>query len=200
VRPDQLEADALKAAKRTLRQQSAAARSAAVGKLAPDAAGERVGELVLAAVPLPVEGVVSGYWPVGDELDIRPLLMRLHGAGHRIGLPVVTARGEPLRFRCWEPGAPMMAAAYGIQIPGAAAPEVVPAVVLAPMLAFDRAGYRLGYGGGFYDRTLAGLRMAGRVMAVGVAYAAQEVAAVPREATDQRLDWIVTEDEAIRMK
>ncbi len=200
VRPDQLEAAALKAAKRALRLAAASMRAAAAGALAPAEAGARIAERVLAAVPPAPGCVVSGYWPMGDELDIRPLLTRLHRMGHPIGLPVVTGRGQTLRFRRWEPGTPMVEASFGIRIPEAGAPEVVPEFVLVPMLAFDRAGYRLGYGGGFYDRTLAALRRAGPVAAVGVAFAAQEVATVPRDPLDQPLDWIVTEGEAIRVK
>jgi 5-formyltetrahydrofolate cyclo-ligase len=88
---------------------------------------------------------------------------------------------------------------FRVLTPPPEAPEVTPAVILAPLLAFDRAGYRLGYGGGFYDRTIARLRAAGKVLVIGVAYAAQEVPAVPRDATDQKLDWIVTEDGARRI-
>jgi 5-formyltetrahydrofolate cyclo-ligase len=199
VRPGQPEQQALAGAKRALRKAAAAARAEAASRLAPADAGARVAELLLASVPVAAGIAVSGYWPVADELDVRPLLTRLHGLDHAIGLPVVAARGEPLRFRRWEPGAPMVAAAYGILVPDETAPEIVPRLVLVPMLAFDRGGWRLGYGGGFYDRTLAVLRQAGPVLAAGVAFAAQEVAAVPRDPLDQRLDWIVTEREAIRV-
>lgn len=199
VRPDQPGQEVAAGAKRALRRAAAAARADAAGRLAPADAGARMAERLLASVPVAAGIAVSGYWPVADELDVRPLLARLHSQGHVIGLPVVVARGQPLRFRRWEPGAPMAAAHYGILVPGETAPEIVPGLVLVPMLAFDRGGWRLGYGGGFYDRTLARLRQAGPVLAVGVAFAAQEVAAVPRDPLDQRLDWIVTECEAIRV-
>jgi 5-formyltetrahydrofolate cyclo-ligase len=134
----------------------------------------------LAAVTLAPGLVVSGYWPQPEELDCRPLLLTLHRAGHPVGLPVIARRGEPLAFRLWQPERPLIAGTYGIAVPPDDAPVVVPALVLAPLLAFDAAGYRLGYGGGFYDRTLEKLAAGGNVVAVGVAYAAQEVPAVPR--------------------
>lgn len=199
MRPDQREPETPKAAKRALRLAAASARAAAAEALPPAEAGGFVAERLLGAVTLPEGCVVSGYWPVGDELDVRPLLTQLHGMGHPIGLPVVIARGQPLGFRRWEPGTPMVEATYGIRVPEAGAPELVPAFLVVPLLAFDRAGHRLGYGGGFYDRTLAALRRTGPVLAVGVAFAAQEVAAVPRDPLDQRLDWIVTEREVIRV-
>ncbi len=117
---------------------------------------------------------VAGYWPMVDELDVRPLVHRLHAQGCPIGLPVVTPRGTPLVFRAWTPEAAMVAGVYGTSHP-ACEDEVMPGVVVAPLLAFDRHGWRLGYGGGYYDRTLAKLRGEGQVLAVGVGYDAQEV-------------------------
>jgi 5-formyltetrahydrofolate cyclo-ligase len=137
--------------------------------------------------------VVAGYWPLADELDPRPLMLALHGRSARLVLPVIEARGRPLRFRLWEPGAPLRVGRFGIAEPGEDAPELDPAIVLVPLLAFDRRGSRLGYGAGFYDRTLAGLRARGPVLAVGVAFAAQEVPFLPCDALDQPLDRIVTE-------
>jgi 5-formyltetrahydrofolate cyclo-ligase len=153
----------------------------------------------LAAVRVAPGAPVSGYWPQPGELDCRPLLLALHRAGHPVGLPVVARRGEPLAFRRWEPERPLVPGIYGIAVPPPEAAPLVPALVLAPLLAFDAAGYRLGYGGGFYDRTLEKLAAGGNVLAVGVAYAAQEVPAVPRGAHDRRLDWIVTEKAALRV-
>ncbi len=191
--------DALIAAKRALRAEAAARRrDAAPGLLAAGAAAA-VRDRFLAAVRLVEGAVVSGYWPLADEFDPRPLLDRLHMAGHPIGLPVVVGRGLPLLFRRWHPGTRLIAGGFGVQVPPPEAPEVVPAVVLAPLLAFDRLGYRLGYGGGYYDRTLAKLGAAGAVLAVGLGFACQEEAAVPRGPTDRRLDWIVTEQAALRI-
>lgn len=165
----------------------------------PVATGYALCERVLAALEFPSGCVVSGYWPIGSEIDPRPLLSHLHEDGHPIALPVIRAHGEPLVFRAWRPGDRLAPAAFDTRVPLENQTELTPRVVIVPLLAFDRAGYRLGYGGGFYDRTLARLRELGAVLAVGVAYAAQEVAQVPRDGTDQPLDWIVTEAETIRV-
>ena len=166
------------------------------------AAGEDAGRILrdrfLAAIPLPEGAVVAGYWPVGDEMDDRPLLSALHARGHACALPVVDGP-RPLVFREWRPGQALGAGAHGIPVPPATAPELAPRVLCVPLLAFDRAGHRLGYGGGHYDRTLAGLRADGPVLAVGIAFADQEEASLPAEDHDQRLDWVVTEADAIPM-
>ena len=188
----------IRSEKRALRAVSLEARRAARADAAADA-GERALDNFLGSIDTAPGTVVSGYWPVGEELDCRPLLHRLIVGGCVIGLPVVVAPGAPLTFRAWAPGAPMQAGAKGIPVPAGDAAAVSPSVLVVPLLAFDRSGYRLGYGGGYYDRTLAALRDSGRpVVAVGFAYAAQQVAAVPHTAADQRLDWIVTEREARR--
>ena len=111
------------------------------------------------------------------------------------GLPVVIGADQPLLFRAWTPGETLAPGVWDIPIPPETAAEVLPDVLLVPMLAFDRQGYRLGYGGGFYDRTLEKLRAFRRVWAVGVAYAAQEVEAVPRGDHDAPLDYVMTEQE-----
>jgi 5-formyltetrahydrofolate cyclo-ligase len=152
----------------------------------------------LAAAGLDVLGLeprtVSGFKSFADEIDVGPLMARLAREGWRTALPVVVGRGLPLVFRGWAPGEPMVAGHWSIPVPLETAPELEPDVLLVPMLAFDGAGFRLGYGGGFYDRTLAALRASKPVIAVGVAYAAQEVAEVPRGRHDEPLDWILTED------
>jgi 5-formyltetrahydrofolate cyclo-ligase len=187
------------AAKRALRVEAAARRRAAVAALPPAEAGRRVRDALLAAIAVPAGVPLSAFWPLEDEFDPRPLIDHFHAAGHPIGLPVVVGRGQPLVFRRWQPGMVLVQGNFRVLTPPPEAPEVTPAVILAPLLAFDAAGYRLGYGGGFYDRTIAKLRAAGKVLAIGVAYAAQEVPAVPRDATDQKLDWIVTEEGARRL-
>jgi len=156
-------------------------------------ASHAVRERVLAEVPLP-DGPAAGYWPLGSELDVRPLLLHLSETGRTAALPVSGPRGQPLTFRAWTPETPMRAGRFGIQEPAETAPLVVPAVLFVPLLAFDRSGHRLGYGAGYYDRTLAELRALGdMVLAVGVGFADQEVAIVPHGPYDQPLDWIVTE-------
>jgi 5-formyltetrahydrofolate cyclo-ligase len=158
---------------------------------------ETVCERAIAELPLAGQAV-GGYWPIRSELDIRPILRHAIASGGAAGLPVSGPPGTALRFRAWDPEAPMAEGRYGIPEPAEDRPEVVPTVLLVPLLAFDGRGYRLGYGGGYYDRTLALLRRRGRVIAVGVGFAGQEVEAVPHDRHDQRLDWIVTELRAKR--
>ncbi|MDE1937427.1 MAG: 5-formyltetrahydrofolate cyclo-ligase [Alphaproteobacteria bacterium] len=138
--------------------------------------------------------VVSGYWPIRDEADPRGLMGAFAEKGHVLALPRVAERAAPLVFHRWRPGDATLIDMFGLTEPLASADIAVPSLLLVPLLAFDAAGYRLGYGGGYYDRTLAGLRADGDVLAVGVAYAGQEVAAVPHHDYDQRLDMIVTEN------
>ncbi len=142
--------------------------------------------------------VVSGFFPYQSEIDVRPLLGKLAGDGWTTCLPIVIADNQPLEFRRWLPGEPTVAGVWGIPRPPEDMPVVVPDVLLVPLLAFDRSGYRLGYGGGYYDRTLALLRGAKTVVAIGVAYSAQEVDAVPHDGRDQMLDFVMTEKEVIR--
>lgn len=149
---------------------------------------------------LPVSGgPVAGFWPIGSELDVRPVLRRVADAGGVAALPVSGPKGTPLVFRVWDPAVPLVDGRFGIAEPDQTRPEVVPRVVLVPLLAFDRRGMRLGYGGGYYDRTLALLRQRGGVLAIGVAFAGLEVTEVPADENDERLDWIVTERETFRV-
>ena len=141
---------------------------------------------------------VSGYWPMDDEFDVRPLMIRLSEFGYVCALPVVVARGEALVFRRWQPGDSLVETKFGMREPGAQATSTVPDIVLTPLLAFDDTGRRLGYGGGFYDLTLRELRTTRPIIAVGVAYQAQHIDIVPSSCRDERLDWIVTEERAIR--
>ncbi len=143
--------------------------------------------------------VVAGYWPVNGEIDVRPLMEHCHGQGQACALPVVAGQDQPLVFRRWRPGMALTPGEYDIPAPPDDAPVVTPDVVVVPCLAFDRGGWRIGHGGGYYDRTLKALRGAGDVVAVGAGYGAQEVTAVPHDADDQRLDWIVTEQEAVKI-
>ncbi|WP_459675797.1 5-formyltetrahydrofolate cyclo-ligase [Acidisoma sp. 7E03] len=171
------------AAKAALRQAAIAAR---VGF--DPALGEILARHVLASLAFPSGATISGFWPMGEEIDIRPLLAALHARGHSIGLPVTGRRGEALVFRLWTPGAVMTAGRFGTSHPEG--PVVTPAVLLIPLLAFDGEGRRLGYGGGFYDRTIAALPGSLRI---GCAYAAQEVPLVPTGPFDQKLHAIATE-------
>ncbi len=179
----------LEAEKKAMRAAAIARRKAA---FAADA-GERLAARFLAAHRLPPGTAVSAYWPKGSELDSRPLLHRLDADGQICLLPTLAGRGQPLLFRRWRPGMALVEGGFKVMAPAPAAAEGVPSLVLCPLLAFDRRGYRLGYGGGYFDRTLRWLRQAGAVTAIGIGFAAQEVPEVPTDATDQRLDGILTE-------
>ena len=193
------EKERLRARARALRHAAGRALGGAAGQRLKTRFVDAMGDMGIGG-ETPAGRVVAGYWPVGDEVDLRPLLVHLHGAGFVCALPVVTAPGEPLDFRRWHPGATLRPAGFGLREPGEEAPEVIPDVVLAPLLAFDAEGYRLGHGAAYYDRTLEVLRGAGTVLAVGIGFAVQEVVQVPRSKHDQRLDWIVTEEGAVAAK
>jgi len=141
--------------------------------------------------------VIAGYWPIRDELDPRPAMQAFAQRGHRLALPASVAKGKPLVFRAWSLGDPLAPDIMGIQEPLSDAPEVVPWLVLVPMLAFDNSCRRLGYGAGFYDRTLARLRARAEPLAVGLAFEAQEVERVPVAEGDEPLDQVVTEKTVI---
>jgi len=133
---------------------------------------------------------LSGYMPMRTEIDPLPAMARHRGP---VGVPVILAPATPLRFRLWTPETAMVTGDFGALIP-AEGPWIEPQVIIAPLLAFDARGYRLGYGGGFYDRTVQALRMRHKVTVIGFAFAAQEVPEVPIDEHDQRLDAIVTEE------
>src|SRR5690606_21479225 len=158
----------------------------------PDA-GEAAAAHFLAAVPIAPGATISAYWPMGEELDPRPLMRAVHAAGHGVVLPAVVARGAPLVFRVWTPDTTLSPNVFGTSAPPAHAPEAEPDVLVIPLLAFHRSGWRLGYGGGYYDRTLRALRGRRPILAVGFGYAAQEVTTPLREPFDEPLDWLATE-------
>lgn len=135
-------------------------------------------------------GIVALYRPIGSELDTAALIARLRARGVGVALPEIVGRDKPLAFRLWRAGAALLPHGFGTLWPGPDAPAVRPDWIFAPLLAFDRFRGRLGYGGGYYDRTLAA---APGTPAWGLAYAAQEVDRVPMAPYDRRLDGIVTE-------
>ena len=192
----------VEAAKRTLRATLSTRRATSAAASGP-AAALALRDRFLAGpgeeTVLSPGTTVSGFWPLPSEIDPRPVLYHLHARGHPVALPVVIGRGQPLSFRLWRPGLKLVSGSFGVLHPGPEAPEAEPRMLIVPLLAFDRRGYRLGYGGGFYDRTLTRLRRTGRTAAVGVAFAVQEVEEAPRDDTDEPLDWVVTEREAIRL-
>lgn len=162
------------------------------------AAGQRLRELFLSRFArLDLKLVVAGTVAMPGEIDPLPLMEALAAKGHRLCLPVVTKENAPLHFRLYRPGDALEGKLKGLREPLPDAPEIMPDVVLCPLLAFDRAGNRLGRGAGHYDVTLAHLRAQKKILAVGLAYAVQEVKSIPAEAHDQRLEAVVTEKEVI---
>ena len=181
------------------RQRMQARRAAAAAQASPDAAA-RVAQRLFTDFAPPAGAVIAGYWPIGDEFDPRPALRDAVARGHPVVLPCVVAKAQPLRFRCWRPGLALCREPWGTWAPPPEAAEATPDLLLVPLLAFDRDGGRLGYGGGFYDRTLAALRAARTgVRALGLAWSAQELPRTPREDHDQRLDGVITESESIEI-
>ena len=184
--------ESIRAAKRAARGAALERRRTAKAAAGPAAPWSALGHL-RARLTVPRGAVVSGYWPMAEEFDDRLLLAHFAENGHPCALPVVVAKDAPLLFRRWQPGDMLITGAGGIEEPSAEATPLDPMVLLVPLLAFDAEGNRLGYGGGYYDRSMAKLRAFGPVLAVGVAFAGQAMAEVPHGPGDQRLDWIVTE-------
>src|SRR5216683_5564207 len=141
--------------------------------------------------------IVSGFSPLRSEISPLPLLRRLADAGASLALPAVAGRGQPLIMRAWSFGAPLVSGVWGIREPPADAPEAFPDILIVPLLAFDRTGHRIGYGAGYYDMTITRLRAIKPVTAIGVAFAVQEITAVPATPRDARLDLVLTERGAI---
>ncbi len=137
--------------------------------------------------------IIAGYWPLGDEIDPRPTLIALGEAGAQMALPAVAGQGTVLIFRGWRNGDALESGPFGTAHPPPRAPLVEPDTLLLPLVAFDCRGNRLGYGAGYYDRTVATLRRRRKMLVVGIAYDEQEVAEVPAAAHDQRLDGVITD-------
>ncbi len=181
----------LRAQKSQLRQQMKRLRDDVLQDN-PTAPSEQIARHELAFLEHSAGTVVSAYMAMPGELDPAPLVNRLIADGTRIALPVVVAKGQPLVFRLWQPGDAMASGTWGIKEPLPDKLDVSPDIMLVPLLAFDARGGRLGYGGGFYDRTIGVLRAQGCVITVGLALQAQAVDAVPMGPHDQYLDWILT--------
>ena len=158
----------------------------------------------IAARPFPLiikpGQIVSGFSPLKTEINPIPLMRKLSDAGAQLALPVVAGKGKPLIMRAWGFGEPLDPGVWGIREPKGDAPEVAPDILLVPLLAFDRRGHRIGYGAGYYDMTTAKLRAMKPVVAVGIAFAAQEIEQVPVTLRDARLDLVLTEREIIDLR
>ena len=179
----------------TAADKAEARRAAFARRKAAFAAGQGQAAEILADLLAGQGGrALAGYMPMRTEIDPLPAMAHYPGP---VGVPVIPGRDQPLRFREWTPGCAMVPGDFGALIPAEGA-WIEPEVLIVPLLAWDRRGYRLGYGGGFYDRTLEALRAKGPRLAIGFAFAAQEVEAVPIDATDQRLDMVVTEQGVVR--
>jgi 5-formyltetrahydrofolate cyclo-ligase len=155
----------------------------------------------IAARPFPVtimtDMIVSGFSPMKTEINPLPLLRKAAQLGARLALPAIAGRGRPLIMRAYAFGDELARGQWGIREPKADAPEVAPDILIVPLAAFDRAGHRIGYGAGYYDMTINALRAKKKVIAMGIAFAAQEIASVPATERDARLDFVLTEREAI---
>jgi 5-formyltetrahydrofolate cyclo-ligase len=193
--PGATASDPIVAAKAKLRVDSLAKREDL-----PVAARVAAAEAVAARglpVSVPPGAVVSGYSPLKSEISPVPLMRRLADAGAQLALPVVQGRGKPLVMRAWVFGEALGTGQWGIREPKPEAREVFPDILIVPLVAFDRDGYRLGYGAGYYDMTIARLRAMKPVVAIGVAFAAQEVSDMPKTPRDERLDFLLTEREVL---
>ena len=184
---DQLKADLRK---------TALARRDALPATERQAAAEAIAVRVF-PVPIKLGVIVSGFSPLKTEINPLPLMRRLAEAGAKLALPVVAGRGKPLIMRAYAFSQQLNEGVWGIREPKDDAPEVDPDILIVPLAAFDRRGQRIGYGAGYYDMTIHRLRSIKSVVAVGIAYAAQEVSEVPVSARDERLDLVLTERDVI---
>ncbi len=184
--------------KATLRREALARRDALSADVRAAAAQ------AIAARPFPVAvppgAIVSGFMPMKSEINPLPLMRKLADAGAALALPAVAGKGKPLTMRAYTFGESLASGVWGIREPGPDARQVDPDILLVPLLAFDRRGHRIGYGAGYYDMTIAGLRARKTVLAVGIAFAAQEIAQVPTTPRDARLDLVLTEREVIDLR
>lgn len=156
-------------------------------------------QYLLAAIALyPEAQVISAYMPIRTEVSPIATMTILHGQDKRICVPVIVGKDLPLMFQEWTPETEMQKGPFGAAVPVKGA-FLEPDLLITPLLSFDRRGYRLGYGGGFYDRSFEQLAAQKTVVGIGFAYGVQEVAKVPTEPTDHKLDMVVTEAEVIRI-
>ena len=184
--------------KAPLRRETVARRDA----LPPAVRAAAAAAVAARPFPLPVVpgAIVSAFTPIGSEFDPNPLMHKFADAGARLVLPVVLGRGKPLAMRLWNFGEPLVASGFGILEPRPEAPAADPDILLVPLAAFDRRGHRIGYGAGYYDLTITLLRARKSIVAVGLAFAVQEIANVPATPRDAPLDLVLTEREVIDLR
>ena len=179
-------------------------RTAALAKrdALPAAERQQGAETITREFPLSIKQgtIVSGFMPMRSEINPLPLMRKLAAQGAQLALPVIQGRGKPLLMRAWSFGAPLEARQWGIKEPTDDAPVVDPDVLLVPLACFDRAGHRVGYGAGYFDKTIRALRAKKSVTAVGLAFAVQEIARVPATEFDEPLDLVLTEREVIDLR
>lgn len=183
---------------KTLDEQKQEQRDAAMSMrnaLAVPRSGENIARNFLKAISLDTVSTVSLYLPIGSEIDTFPLIHALNTLGITCALPVIVAKAKPLIFREWTPGDPLEVGGFNTSAPQSKAREIEPQIIVTPLLAFDGDGFRMGYGGGFYDRTLQKLRESSDCLAVGYAFEAQFVNKVVIDQYDQKLDWVVTDQQ-----
>ena len=182
-------------AKATLRATALAKRDA-LSSEQRDAAAQAI---ALRGLPFEITpgAVAAGYAPIRSEIDPVPLMRKLAVLGAQLALPAIMAGDQPLKFRGWSPGDRLQRGRLGILEPSAKANEVIPDILLVPLAAFGRSGHRIGYGAGHYDRTLEHLRKLKAITAIGVAFAVQEVEAVPALLHDAALDYVLTETQML---
>jgi 5-formyltetrahydrofolate cyclo-ligase len=186
----------------SISEQKSAFRASALAKRdAMPAAERQAAAEVITARGLPVEvkpgTIVSGFMPMKSEINPLPLLRKLNADGAQLALPCIVGRGKPLIMRAWKFGDAFKAGQWGIREPVPEAPEVAPDVLIVPLACFDRAGQRIGFGAGYYDMTIHALRQKKKIVAIGIAFAAQEIASVPATERDERLDFVLTERDVI---
>jgi 5-formyltetrahydrofolate cyclo-ligase len=175
---------------------AALARRSALGEAYRDAAGRALANHVF-PLPMPPGAIVAGYSPIRSEIDPVPLMQSLAARGAELALPVIIARDEPLLFRAWDTANALVAGSLGILEPSPDALQLIPDILLVPLAAFDRAGHRIGYGAGHYDRTFARLRGIKPFTAIGLAFDTQEIGTIPMQPHDVALDYVLTETRVI---
>jgi 5-formyltetrahydrofolate cyclo-ligase len=181
--------------KSTLRDAALALRDA----LPAEARQAAAATIAARALPVDVKPgmIVAGFSAMKTEINPVPLMKKFAAAGAQLALPCIAGRGKPLIMRAWNFGDEFKAGQWGIREPLPDAAEVQPDMLIVPLACFDRAGHRIGYGAGYYDMTIAALRARKKITAIGIAFAAQEIPTVPATERDERLDFVLTEKEAI---